>query len=484
MTSATASDALTRTVEAKLTESGVLARAARSALYRRAWGADVKRYATITTYEGLRALPFVAGSDLRCLQLEADPAAWTCADHVRLWISTSGTTGSPKWIPIADADLEEGEESADNALMSIGLYRPDRLAFGLNAPAPYYTDMLAYTALPHALRRGLLGQGLVASIAEIAHCLEFALRQDPGALCAFPSVAMALAEGMIARLPELIGQLVPRPRWLARPLAYLLQRVLHIRPRHLFHLRWGAFGGEPLAPYRQAIREAWGMESIEVYGLSELRGGFSECEAQQGIHIWLHRCLPEVIPLVELEREKQDSGPPPVTQPLWQSPPGLVGELVLTSYGHAFPLVRYRTGDLIEVVDSAPCPCGRPDPRLRVLHRVDDIVNLGIVRFSLIQLGELLAQPGPAGVVADWQIHVTRTGYKPLLVLLLRPNGPVDGDAFLAQARTTLMKLKPVREGLASGVIAPPEIRLVEDLVPQRTSSGKVRRLIYERISG
>ena len=484
MASTAAGDALTRAVEGRLAAGGVLARAARSALYRRAWGADADAFAAVTTYDGLRALPFVAGPDLRSMQIETDPAAWPCVDHVRLWISTSGTTGTPKWIPIADADLEDGEESSDNVLISIGVYHPDRLAFGLNAPAPYYTDILSYTTLPHALRRGLPGQGLVTSIVEIAHCLEFALRQDPGAFCAFPSVAMALAEGMIARLPELVRQLVPRPRWLARPLAYVLQRVLHIRPRHLFHLRWGAFGGEPLAPYRQAIREAWGMESVEVFGMSELRGGFSECEVQQGMHIWLHRCLPEVIPLVELEREQQGAGPPPVAQPLWQSPPGLVGELVLTSYGHAFPLVRYRTGDLIEVVDSAPCPCGRPDPRLRVLHRADDIVNLGIVRFSLVQLGELLAQPGPAGVVADWQIHVTRTGYKPWLVLLVRPSAPVDEDAFLTQVRAALLELKPVREGLASGVIAQPEIRLAEDLVPQRSSSGKVRRLIYDQSPG
>ena len=445
MASTAAGDALTRAVEGRLAAGGVLARAARSALYRRAWGADADAFAAVTTYDGLRALPFVAGPDLRSMQIETDPAAWPCVDHVRLWISTSGTTGTPKWIPIADADLEDGEESSDNVLISIGVYHPDRLAFGLNAPAPYYTDMLSYTTLPHALRRGLPGQGLVTSIVEIAHCLEFALRQDPGAFCAFPSVAMALAEGMIARLPELVRQ---------------------------------------LAPYRQAIREAWGMESVEVFGMSELRGGFSECEVQQGMHIWLHRCLPEVIPLVELEREQQGAGPPPVAQPLWQSPPGLVGELVLTSYGHAFPLVRYRTGDLIEVVDSAHCPCGRPDPRLRVLHRADDIVNLGIVRFSLVQLGELLAQPGPAGVVADWQIHVTRTGYKPWLVLLVRPSAPVDEDAFLTQVRAALLELKPVREGLASGVIAQPEIRLAEDLVPQRSSSGKVRRLIYDQSPG
>ncbi len=100
---------------------------------------------------------------------------------------------------------------------------------------------------------------------------------------------MALAEGMIARLPDLVRLLTKGKPWLARPLTYVLQHLIHPKPRHFLGFRWGAFAGEPLQPYREAIRQAWGMEGFEVYGMSELRTLFLECSAHAGIHLWLDR---------------------------------------------------------------------------------------------------------------------------------------------------------------------------------------------------
>jgi phenylacetate-CoA ligase len=57
-------------------------------------------------------------------------------------------------------------------------------------------------------------------------------------------------------------------------------------------------------------------------------------------------------------------------------PAGQRGELVVSNLGRVgMPLVRYRTGDLVELDDS-PCACGRTFARLKggVLGRVDDMV--------------------------------------------------------------------------------------------------------------
>ncbi|MGB9846982.1 MAG: phenylacetate--CoA ligase family protein, partial [Desulfotomaculales bacterium] len=55
--------------------------------------------------------------------------------------------------------------------------------------------------------------------------------------------------------------------------------------------------------------------------------------------------------------------------------PGEPGELVLSNLSfEAMPLLRYRTGDLVEM-DFEPCPCGRTHPRItRFLGRVDDML--------------------------------------------------------------------------------------------------------------
>jgi phenylacetate-CoA ligase len=52
------------------------------------------------------------------------------------------------------------------------------------------------------------------------------------------------------------------------------------------------------------------------------------------------------------------------------------GELVVTTLDmQARPLLRYRTGDLVEI-PGTPCPCGVPTPLLRTLGRSQDLIVL------------------------------------------------------------------------------------------------------------
>src|SRR6185295_13625242 len=55
---------------------------------------------------------------------------------------------------------------------------------------------------------------------------------------------------------------------------------------------------------------------------------------------------------------------------------GTQGELVITNPGRVgMPLLRYRTGDLVEMT-TAPCSCGRRFSRIKggVLGRADDMM--------------------------------------------------------------------------------------------------------------
>jgi phenylacetate-CoA ligase len=57
--------------------------------------------------------------------------------------------------------------------------------------------------------------------------------------------------------------------------------------------------------------------------------------------------------------------------------PGETGELVLTNLGRiGSPLLRYRTGDLVQRAAALPCACGRFDLALEggILGRTDDMV--------------------------------------------------------------------------------------------------------------
>ncbi len=112
---------------------------------------------------------------------------------------------------------------------------------------------------------------------------------------------------------------------------------------------------------RATIREAWGLEPFDVYGLTEagILGG--DCERHQGIHLYLDHMAVEVV----------DTELQPV-------PDGEVGDaMLITSLdNHVQPTLRIVVTDRV-AIDPDPCPCGRPFPLLRAVEgRADDVLHL------------------------------------------------------------------------------------------------------------
>lgn len=146
-------------------------------------------------------------------------------------------------------------------------------------------------------------------------------------------------------------------------------------------LRYGIFGAEPWTEeMRGRIEALLGIDAIDIYGLSEVMGpGIAvECrEEKHGLHVWEDHFLMEVV-------DPATGAPVPVGQP---------GELVFTSLTkQAFPIVRYRTGDLSSILE-APCSCGRTHRRMtRIDGRVDDMLIVrGVNVFPQEVERELLA---------------------------------------------------------------------------------------------
>ncbi len=125
--------------------------------------------------------------------------------------------------------------------------------------------------------------------------------------------------------------------------------------------------GEPGASIpstKQRIEEAWGARCFDHIGGSEVGAYGFECHVQPGaVHVneLTHVC--EVINPQTLE---------PV-------PPGDMGELVITNVNRwAFPVIRYRTGDLVQFSPTSVCACGRSLRMLEggILARADDMMTI------------------------------------------------------------------------------------------------------------
>ncbi|MBD8004945.1 phenylacetate--CoA ligase family protein [Bacillus norwichensis] len=162
-------------------------------------------------------------------------------------------------------------------------------------------------------------------------------------------------------------------------------------------LKYGIFGAEPWSEgMRATIEEMLGIKAVDIYGLSEIMGpGVSiECHvAQDGLHIADDHFLVEVIDPETLETVKD----------------GEDGELVFTSLTkEAFPLIRYRTGDIASIVREK-CECGRTTTRMsRVKGRTDDMIIIRGVNVFPSEMERVLLQID--GLAPHYQIKLVKDG--------------------------------------------------------------------------
>ena len=282
--------------------------------------------------EDLPRLPFTTKGELVAAQRDAPPFGglntFPLARYRHLH-QTSGTSGQPlRWLD-TDDDWETWLRCWGHVYRGADVGEED-LVFGAFSFGPFISH---WTAMAGAARVGALrlaGGGLSSK-----RRLE-AIR-DSGAtvLVCTPTYALHLAEVAANEGIDIAGSAI----------------------RVTIH------AGEPGASVpnvKRRIEEAWGARAFDHAGATEVGAwGFDCQEADHAIHLNELEFLFEVV--------VPDTGEPCES--------GQRGELVITTLGrHGMPVVRYRTGDLVEL-DPEPCGCGRGLRRIRggVLGRADDM---------------------------------------------------------------------------------------------------------------
>ena len=141
-------------------------------------------------------------------------------------------------------------------------------------------------------------------------------------------------------------------------------------------LRCGLHGAEPWTnAMRREIEDRFGMDAVDLYGLSEVLGPGVACECietKDGLHIWEDHFYPEIVD-------------PATGEPVADSQPG---ELVLTSLTkEAFPVIRYRTRDLTRLLPGTARTMRRMQ---KVTGRTDDMLIIRGVNVFPSQIEELI----------------------------------------------------------------------------------------------
>lgn len=112
----------------------------------------------------------------------------------------------------------------------------------------------------------------------------------------------------------------------------------------------------------RTIREAWGVEPFDNYGMTELGLAFGcDCPFHRGVHAFEDFFIAEVV-------DERNRAVPAGTQGY---------KLLLTNlFNFTQPLIRCEVSDML-TMDPEPCPCGRPFRLVSEIEgRSDDIICL------------------------------------------------------------------------------------------------------------
>jgi phenylacetate-CoA ligase len=349
-------------------------------------------------------LPLTEKEELKATATPENPVgAHLAAGHgeiVRIY-STSGTTGTPAYIPLTAGDLDNWVTGSARSYAASGIAPGRRIVSTYNA-GPF----VAGAALASFERIGLCHIPVGTGNSErLVRAIEL-LRPDAAVLT--PSYAAYLVEWCAERGFDLAGSSVRRVLVAGEP-----------------------GGGEPAL--RAQLEAGWGAQVTEAMGIGDI--GISlwgECEVQDGMHLGARGFVhPELI--------DPDTG---AALPLED---GASGELVLTHLRHrAAPLLRFRTRDHV-VVRTSPCPCGRTGPRVRCLGRTDDMLIVRGVNVFPSAIREVVGAFAPR-VTGFILVHPGAPGVKqepPLPVSVeLAPGEAADGalaDAIRERLREALV---------------------------------------------
>jgi len=306
----------------------------RSEFYRERLGAaGFESAAECGGLDDLAKLPFTEKDELRASRTDENPiGAHLCAapgEIVRIY-STSGTTGTPSYIPLTAVDLDNWVTGSARSYASSGVRAGERIVSTYNA-GPF----VAGVALASFDRIGLchipVGTG---NTERLMLAIE---KLHPRAAVLTPSYAAYCIEWAADRGVDLAGSTVERVLVAGEP-----------------------GGGEPA--FRASLEAGWGARVTEAMGIGDIGVSlWGECEHQDGMHLGARSFVhPELID--------------PGTGELVPLADGATGELVLTHLRQrAAPLLRFRTRDHVQVRMGA-CACGRTGPRVRCVGRTDDML--------------------------------------------------------------------------------------------------------------
>jgi phenylacetate-CoA ligase len=355
------------------------------------------RLRPVTTWDDFARLPLTTKAEITADQQANPPFGSNLTfpiDRYSRLHQTSGTSGT---VPLRWLDTPESWDWwiriwADHIYRSAGVRTHDRVFFAFSF-GPFIGFWSAFSG---AERLGALviPGGAMTTEQRLRTMLD--LRAT--VLCSTPTYAIRLAEAAQALGIDLSAS----------------------------DIRITVHAGEPgasVAATRKLIERSFGARCFDHTGMTELGPTGVSCATRDGVHLIESEFIFEV---------RDDSG---VVHSLPETGT-ITGELVATNLGRwGSPLIRYRTGDRVEVTRAA-CECGSPFAKMvgGIRGRVDDMFTVRGVNLYPSQVEDLVRRHP---VIGEFCVEVRSVrGMEEVTILCECPGD--DGEAAVSQLANDL----------------------------------------------
>lgn len=272
----------------------------------------------ITTLEALGKLPVTTKEDLEKFNED-----FLCVQRSKIidYTTTSGTLGSPVTLALTDKDLDRLAYNEAISLRCSGIKEGDVVQLMTTIDRRFMAGLAYFLGL-RSIGAGIIRVG--AGIPELQW--DSILKYKPAYVITVPSFLLKLLDYAEANGIDYNNCGIKGAVCIGEP------------------LRNQDFTDNVLA---QKITAKWDIKLYSTYASTEMSTAFAECEYSVGGH---HH--PELIIAEVLDNDNKPIGK------------GESGELTITTLGvEGMPLIRYKTGDIVQLHD-APCPCGRTTMRV------------------------------------------------------------------------------------------------------------------------
>jgi hypothetical protein len=308
-----------------------------------------------------------------------------------VWARTSGRTSElgPKWIPYTKVMYDRLSDPVVGAMLMSSCSQPGDVKLERNdkflmatAPPPYASAYIARATKENleVIFLPKLEEGEKMSYGErVATGFKLAMREG---LDYFMGISVVLAR-MGEQFEQQSSNTKPSKELLNPSTLWRLLKALiiskiqkrNVLPKDIWNLKGIMSGGTDTEIYKDRIEHYWGKKPLEGFACTEAGNMAMQAWNFKGMVFFPDNAFLEFIPFEEVRRNKEDPTFQPKTLLYDELDLGLY-ELVLSNFNGGV-LVRYRIGDLFEVISNEDEEIGSKLPQMKFYSRTDDIIDLG-----------------------------------------------------------------------------------------------------------